>query len=145
MIERTAGVIAVLGLIVAGPVAAQTVNDALVLDLQNPGTKTRIRALRQLGDAARVDAAVPMAALLLDGNDNVQFEAITALLKLYTVRDDLSHRTWGVGSMAAKNETPTFPEVAFEAGPLAAIPARVPAEVVTNLSSVMRTARADRR
>jgi HEAT repeat protein len=138
MIERTAGVIAVLGLIVAGPVAAQTVNDALVLDLQNPGTKTRIRALRQLGDAARTDAAVPMAALLLDGNDNVQFEAITALLKLYTVRDDLSHRTWGVGSTTAKNETPTFPEVAFEAGPLAAIPARVPAEVVTNLSSVMR-------
>jgi HEAT repeat protein len=34
--------------------------------------------------------------------------------------------------------TLTFPEAAFEAGPLATIPAPVPAEVVTNLSSVMR-------
>src|SRR4029453_2765695 len=118
--------------------SAQIPNDALVLDLQNPSTKTRIKALRQLGDAARADAAVPMAALLLDGNDNVQFEAISALLKLYTVRDDLTRRTWGVGSLATKNQSPTFPEAAFEAGPLATIPAAVPAEVVVNLSSVMR-------
>ncbi len=138
MIERTVGVFAVLGLLVAGSPAAQTPNDALVQDLQNPSTKTRIRALRQLGDAARADAAVPMAALLLDDSGNVQFEAITALLKLYTVRDDLARRTWGIGSIAAKNETPTFPEIAFEAGPLATIPAAVPAEVVTNLSSLMR-------
>jgi HEAT repeat protein len=138
MIERTVGVFAVLGLVLAGSLSAQIPNDALVLDLQNPSTKTRIKALRQLGDAARADAAVPMAALLLDGNDNVQFEAISALLKLYTVRDDLTRRKWGVGSLAPKNQAPTFPEAAFEAGPLATIPAAVPAEVVINLSSVMR-------
>jgi HEAT repeat protein len=138
MIERTVGVFAILGLVVAGSLSAQTPNDALVQDLQNPSTKTRIKALRQLGDAARADAAVPMAALLLDGNDNVQFEAISALLKLYTVRDDLARRRWGVGAIATKNETPSLPEIAFEAGPLATIPAAVPAEVVTNLSSVMR-------
>jgi HEAT repeat protein len=138
MIERAVGVVAVFSFLAAGPLAAQTPNDALVQDLQNPSTKTRIKALRQLGDAARADAAVPMAALLLDGNDNVQFEAISALLKLYTVRDDLTRRKWGVGSIAPKNVAPTFPEAAFEAGPLATIPAAVPAEVVTNLSSVMR-------
>ena len=139
MIERTVGVVAVLGLVAGGPAGRPDLpTDALVQDLQNPSTKTRIKALRQLGDAVRADAAVPMAALLLDGNDNVQFEAISALLKLYTVRDDLTRRKWGVGSVAAKNEAPTFPEVAFEAGPLATIPAAVPAEVVTNLSSVMR-------
>jgi HEAT repeat protein len=131
---------AVFGLLAASPLTAQTQppNDALVQDLQNPSTKTRIKALRQLGDAARADAAVPMAALLLDGNDNVQFEAISALLKLYTVRDDLTRRKWGMGSVAAKNVVPTFPEAAFEAGPLATIPAAVPAEVLVNLSSVMR-------
>jgi HEAT repeat protein len=138
MIERTVGVFAILGLLLAASLAAQVPTDALVQDLQNPSTKTRIKALRQLGDAVRADAAVPMAALLLDGNDNVQFEAISALLKLYTVRDDLTRRTWGVGSLATKNQSPTFPEVAFEAGPLATIPAAVPAEVVVNLSSVMR-------
>ena len=138
MIERTAGVFAILGLLLAASLAAQIPTDALVQDLQNPSTKTRIKALRQLGDAVRADAAVPMAALLLDGNDNVQFEAISALLKLYTVRDDLTRRTWGVGSLATKNQSPTFPEAAFEAGPLATIPAAVPAEVVVNLSSVMR-------
>lgn len=138
MIERTAGVFAILGLLLAASLAAQIPTDALVQDLQNPSTKTRIKALRQLGDAVRADAAVPMAALLLDGNDNVQFEAISALLKLYTVRDDLTRRQWGVGSVAAKNQSPTLPEAAFEAGPLATIPAAVPAEVVVNLSSVMR-------
>jgi len=142
MIERTIGVLVVLGLVAVGPlwaqIPAQIPNDALVQDLQNPSTKTRIKALRQLGDSVRADAAVPMAALLLDGNDNVQFEAITALLKLYTVRDDLTRRQWGVGSIPAKNESPTFPEAAFEAGPLATIPAVVPPEVVANLSSVMR-------
>jgi HEAT repeat protein len=140
MIERAVGVMAVFGLLAASPLAAQTQppNDALVQDLQNPSTKTRIKALRQLGDAARADAAVPMAALLLDGNDNVQFEAISALLKLYTVRDDLTRRKWGMGSVAAKNVVPTFPEAAFEAGPLATIPAAVPADVLVNLSSVMR-------
>ena len=139
MIERAVCVVAVVGLLV-GPVSAQTQtpNDALVQDLQNPSTKTRIKALRQLGDAARADAAVAMAALLLDGNDNVQFEAIAAILKLYTVRDDLTRRQWGMGSIAAKNEVPTFAEAAFEAGPLATIPAPVPAEVLVNLSSVMR-------
>ncbi len=138
MIERTVGVVVVLGLVLARSLSAQIPTDALVQDLQNPSTKTRIKALRQLGDAVRADAAVPMAALLLDGNDNVQFEAISALLKLYTVRDDLTRRKWGVGSVATTNEAPSFPEAAFEAGPLATIPAAVPAEVVTNLSSVMR-------
>src|SRR5262249_49026235 len=140
MIERAVRVVVVFSLLAAAPLSAQTPtpNDALVQDLQNPSTKTRIKALRQLGDAARADAAVPLAALLLDGNDSVQFEAITALLKLYTVRDDLARRQWGMGSIAAKNEVPTFPEAAFEAGPLATIPAPVPSEVLVNLSSVMR-------
>jgi HEAT repeat protein len=138
MIDRTVGVFAVLVLTAASALSAQIPNDALVQDLQNPSTKTRIKALRQLGDAARADAAAPMAALLLDGNDNVQFEAVSALLKLYTVRDDLTRRAWGIGSIPAKHETPTFPEAAFEAGPLATIPAAVPPEVVVNLSSVMR-------
>jgi HEAT repeat protein len=138
MIERTIGALVVLGLFTAGSAIAQTPGDALVQDLQNPSTRIRVHALRQLGEAARADAAAPMAALLLDGNDNVQFEAITAVLKLYTVRADLARRQWGAGATMGPAKTLTFPEAAFEAGPLATIPAPVPAEVVTNLSSVMR-------
>ena len=69
-----------------------------------------------------------MAALLLDGNDDVQFAAIEALLKLYTVRADLAQRPWGVDRIGRSRAT--LPELAFEAGPLATIPAAVPGEVV---------------
>jgi HEAT repeat protein len=123
-------------LTMAGSASAQPgAADSRVADLKNPSTRTRIDALRQLGDQARVDAAVPMAVLLLDGNDDVQFAAVESLLKLYTVRTDLGKRPWGVPAVGRLS---TLPEAAFEAGPLATIPAAVPAEVLINLSSVMR-------
>jgi HEAT repeat protein len=137
MNERTVGTLAILGLLTAGPAAAQgTASDPALQELSNPSTRARIQALQQLGDAARVDAAVPMAALLLDGNDNVQYAAITSLVKLYTVRADLSKRQWGAG--ASGTPPTTLPELAFEAGPLATMPAAVPAEVLSNLSSLVR-------
>jgi HEAT repeat protein len=126
--------LSLLGLLVTQAAAAQT-GDALVEALKNPSTRTRIDALHTLGDAARAEAAVPMAALLLDGDDDVQYAAIESLLKIYTVRADLGSRPWGV---TAIGRTSTLPELAFEAGPLATIPAAVPAEVLVNLSAVMR-------
>jgi HEAT repeat protein len=130
------GLVLVGLLVVAAPAEAQPpAGDQQVRELGSPSTRARIDALRQLGDAARSEAAVPMAAALLDGNDDVQFAAVESLLKLYTVRADLAQRHWGV---TATGRTSTFPEVAFEAGPLGTIPAAVPAEVLVNLASVMR-------
>ena len=135
MTKRALVGLAVLGWLAAAPLAAQTGSDALIDALKNPSTRTRIDALHSLGDAARAEAVVPMAALLLDGNDDVQFAAIESLLKVYIVRADLAQRPWGV---TAIGRTSTLPELAFEAGPLATIPAVVPGEVLVNLCSVMR-------
>jgi HEAT repeat protein len=135
MSKRALVGLAVLGWLAAAPLAAQTGSDALIDALKNPSTRTRIDALHSLGDAARAEAVVPMAALLLDGNDDVQFAAIESLLKVYVVRADLAQRPWGVTSIG---RTSTLPELAFEAGPLATIPAAVPGEVLVNLCSVMR-------
>ena len=79
-----------------------------------------------------MDAATPMAALLLDGDDDVQFAAVESLLNLYAVRTDLTKRPWGVPSIGRPT---TLAESAFEAGPLATIPTAVPADVVANLAA----------
>lgn len=135
MIKRTVAGLLVVGLTIAWPAAAQTGSaDASIANLQNPSTRTRIETLHRLGEQGRMDAATPMAALLLDGNDDVQFAAVESLLNLYTVRTDLARRPWGVPSIGRPT---TLAERAFEAGPLATMPAAVPADVVANLAAVV--------
>jgi HEAT repeat protein len=104
-------------------------------ELRNPSARARVRALEALGASGRLDAAAPMAAMLADAHDGVQSAAIDALLSLYTVRTDLRQRQWGTGSVG---KSATLSEAAFEAGPLATMPAAVPAEVLTGLSTVVR-------
>jgi HEAT repeat protein len=132
-----------LAIAALGVVAALTTTGAgqgsglepLLAELRNPSARARTNALERLGELGRPDAAAPIAAMLADGHDGVQIAAINALLNLYIVRADLRQRQWGPGS-AGKPATPS--EVAFEAGPLATIPAAVPAQVLTGLSGVVR-------
>lgn len=109
--------------------------EPLLAELRSPSARARANALERLGELGRPDAAVAMAALLTDGNDGVQSAAINALLSLYTVRADLRQREWGPGSVG---KSATLSEMAFEAGPLATMPAAVPPEVLTGLSAVVR-------
>ena len=109
--------------------------EPLLAELRNPSARARQHAIERLGELGRPDAAAPVAAMLADSHDGVQSAAINALLSLYTVRADLRQRQWGPGSVG-KSATPS--EIAFEAGPLATMPARVPAEVLTGLSTVVR-------
>ncbi|MBK5295964.1 MAG: HEAT repeat domain-containing protein [Vicinamibacteria bacterium] len=109
--------------------------EPLLAELRNPSARARVKALERLGELGRPDAAAPMAAMLADGHDGVQSAAVNALLSLYTVRADLRQRPWGPGSVG---KSATASEVAFEAGPLATMPAEVPAEVLTGLSAVVR-------
>ena len=90
----------------------------------------RRRCIARRAGAAS-DAAAPMAALLLDGDDDVQFAAVESLLNLYIVRADLAQAALGRPLIGRPT---TLAESAFEAGPLATIPAAVPAEVVANLA-----------
>jgi len=109
--------------------------EPLLLELRNPSARARENALERLGELGRPDAAAPIAAMLADGHDGVQGAAITALLSLYTVRADLRQREWGPGSVG---KSATQAEIAFEAGPLATMPAAVPAQALTGLSAVVR-------
>src|SRR4029078_5561924 len=114
MIREMVAGLALAGLAIAWPAGAQSGSaDAQLADLQNPGTRTRISALHRLGEQGRMDAATPMAALLLDGDDDVQFAAVESLLNLYTVRTDLTRRPWGVPSIGRPT---TLAESAFDAG-----------------------------
>jgi HEAT repeat protein len=135
MIRLTVAGLVLAGLAIASPISAQPASpDAQLADLQNPSTRTRIETLHRLGEQGRMDAATPMAALLLDGNDDVQFAAVESLLNLYTVHTDLAKRAWGVPSVGRPT---TLAESAFEAGPLATMPTAVPADVVANLAAVV--------
>lgn len=124
-----------LAVLVTGAAAQDTGLESLLRDLRAPSARARENALERLGVLGRPDAAAPMAALLADSHGGVQSAAINALLQLYTVRADLRLRRWGTGSIG---RTATLSETAFEAGPLATIPAVVPGEVLTGLSAVVR-------
>lgn len=133
-----AGVTLVLCLLLGGTGAAaqSDTHDQAIGDLESPDTRTRIDALRTLGESGRREAVSSMAALLLDGDEGVQREAIGAILGLYTVPGDLDDRVWGPSAEGGRARMRA--EAAFEAGPLAAIPGPVPADVLTGLSAVMR-------
>jgi HEAT repeat protein len=109
--------------------------EPLLAELRSPSARARVRALEGLGVAGRPEAAVPIAAMLADAHDGVQGAAIHALLGMYTLRVDLRQRQWGPGSVG---KSATLAEIAFEAGPLATIPAAVPPAVLTGLSTVVR-------
>ena len=129
--------LAAVGVVTTATMAAGQVTglEPLLAELRNPSARARQQAIERLGELGRPDAAVPVAAMLADTHDGVQSAAINALLSLYTVRADLRQRQWGPGSVG-KSATPS--EIAFEAGPLATMPAAVPAEVLTGLSAVVR-------
>jgi HEAT repeat protein len=129
---------AALGLAIcaAGMAAGQTGGvEPLLAELRHPSARARVKALESLSALGRPDVAAPMASLLADENTGVQSAAINGLLTLFTVRADLRQRQWGPGSVG-RSSVPS--EVAFEAGPLATLPAPVPAEALTGLARVAR-------
>jgi HEAT repeat protein len=122
--------------VVATAAGAQNTGlEPYIAEVRSSSARARERALEQLGRLGRPDAAVPIAGVLSDPHDGVQTEAVNALLGLFTIHADLGQRQWGAGSVG---KSATFPELAFEAGPLATLPGAVPAEVLTGLSAVAR-------
>ena len=88
----TLGLVAVLTTMGAGQGSGL---EPLLAELRNPSARARTNALERLGELGRPDAAVPIAAMLADGNDGVKGAAINALLSLYTVRTDLASAAMG--------------------------------------------------
>src|SRR5690606_39129841 len=123
---------------IALPAQAQTGAgiEQLKAGLASPSANTRAASVRGLASIGGFDAADAIAGVLGDRDAGVQRAAIDGLLTIYTVPGDLRGRQWGVG---AGTPPVTRVEQAFEAGPLATMPARVPDRVVTGLASLVRT------
>lgn len=136
MTDRLAAVL-LAGMVLAAPVLAQTGPgiEQLKAGLTSPSADTRAASIKGLAGIGGFDAADAIAGALGDPDEGVQRAAIDALLTIYTVGGDLRGRQWGVG---AGTPPVTRVEQAFEAGPFATMPARVPESAITGLASLVR-------
>jgi len=64
-------------------VFAQVPFEQAVRELSSPDSDVRLKAVRQLKAAAYPEAAIPLATVVTDSEDSVQFEAIAAAMNIY--------------------------------------------------------------
>ena len=115
---------------VSAPSAPQITFEAVSRDLANPDPAARLRAARLLKDAGYPEAAVPLAPLVTDPQDDVQLEAIAAEVNIFLAERVVSRKRLGF-VIEVRNQV--LAEAAFAAGPLALGSRPVPAEVLTAL------------
>jgi HEAT repeat protein len=128
------------GVVSGGPTMAagqaagggQVTFETTVADLQNPDPRVRQRAVQLLKAAAYPEAAVPLAKIVNDPDDELQFEAIAAELNVFLAQRITPKKRVGLivevrGRISA--------EPIFSGGPSALGPIRVPAEVATALAT----------
>ena len=113
-----------LGVHAQGPI------DAALADLKSPDRDTRLRAVRLLRDAPSLDAALPLATLIRDPEDEIQYEAIGAELNIFLAEKVVSKRRVG-GIFEVRNRV--LAEAAFSAGPQALGAHPVPPALLTAL------------
>jgi HEAT repeat protein len=119
----------------ASAVAAQIPFEQATRDLSNPDAGKRLRAVRMLKEAAYPEAAVPLAALVTDREDDIQFEAIWAELNIFLTQRVVQKQRVG---LVIEKRTRIAAETAFSAGPLALNGRPVPLEVLTALRAAAR-------
>jgi HEAT repeat protein len=90
----------------------------------------RLRAVEMLKDAAYPEGAVPLAAAVLDPDDNVQLEAIAAELNTFLAEKVLAKKRVGL-IVEVRNKI--VAESAFSAGPFVLGADPVPLDVLTAL------------
>ncbi len=114
------------GLASAQPLAFEDV----VRNLRNPDPEIRISAVRVLRDAKYPEAMVPMAPLVADPINEIQFEAIAAELSFFLV-DDVPAKRKVAFVLEVRSDARA--QRAFDAGPLAAWPKLAPPELIGSL------------
>jgi HEAT repeat protein len=115
--------------------SAQVPFERAVADLASRDPGTRLKAVRLLKEAAYLEAAVPLAPLVTDSQDEIQLEAIAAELNIFLAEPVVTKKRVG---LVVEKRTPIAAEAAFSAGPLALGPRPVPAEVLTALRAGAR-------
>lgn len=115
---------------------AQSISfEQTVSDLSNSDPEARLRAARDLKEAAYPEAAVPLAKAVLDSDDRVQYEAIAGELKIH-LADKVVPRTRVALVVEVRNRISG--KSIFESGGRGLDPKPIPVEVLTALRSAAR-------
>ena len=104
-------------------------------DLTSPDAKVRLRAVQLLKGAPYPEAALPLAPLLIDAQDEIQLEAIAAELNLFLSEPIVPKKRV---ALVVEVRNPVQAEPAFAAGPNALGARPVPVEVLTGLRTAAR-------
>ena len=128
--------LAVLCLHVSGASAAGQMSfEQAVRELGSPDAGTRLKTVQLLKDAAYPEAAVPLAKLVTDSQDEVQLEAMAAELNTFLAEKIITRKRVGL-IIEVRNQLAA--EAAFLSGPLAIGARPVPMEVLTALRAAWR-------
>ena len=115
--------------------AAQVSVEQVTRDLASADSGVRLRAAQRLKEAAPLEAAVPLAALVIDPQDDVQFAAIAAEVNIFLADKIVPRKR--VALVIELRHKIAADEI-FSAGPLAIGPWPVPVEVLTALRTAVR-------
>jgi HEAT repeat protein len=109
--------------------------EAAINDLASPDAGTRLRAVQLLKPVAYPEAAVPLAALVMDPQDDVQLAAIAAEVNIFLAEPVVTKKRV---ALVVEVRNAVQAEAAFSAGPYALGSRPVPAEVLTALRTAAR-------
>jgi HEAT repeat protein len=118
-----------------GGVRAQIPFDQAARDLGSGDSGTRLRAVQLLKDGAYPEAAVPLARLVGDPQDQIQLEAIAAELNIFLAERVVTKKRVG---LVVEVRNAIAAEAAFSTGPSAIGPRPVPLDVLTALRAAAR-------
>jgi HEAT repeat protein len=106
---------------------AQPSFEGTTRDLVSKDASTRLRAVQRLQEAALVEAALPLAPLVNDPQDEVQLAAIAAELNIFLAEPVVPRKRVG---FVVEKRVAIVAEAAFSSGPFALGPRPVPPAVV---------------
>jgi HEAT repeat protein len=120
----------------AGPASpAQVSFEQATTDLASADAGTRMKAVQLLKTAAFPEAAVPLAAVLTDPQDDIQLEAIAAELNIFLADPIVPRKRV---AFVIEKRSAVQAEAAFSAGPNALGAQAVPPQVLTALRTAAR-------
>ena len=115
--------------------AAQIPFDQAARDLASADPTTRLRAVQMLKQVAYPEAAIPLAALVTDPQDDIQLEAIAAELNIFLAEPVVPKKR---KALVVEVRNAVQAESAFTAGPNALGSRAVPMEVLVALRTALR-------
>jgi HEAT repeat protein len=119
----------------SAPVRGAIPFEQAIDDLGSSDSRIRLRAVRMLKDAAYPESAVPLAKIVTDPHDELQFEAIAAELNIFLAEPIVTRKRVG---FVVELRKAVLAEPLFAAGPSVLGSRPVPLEVLTALRAAIR-------